>query len=115
VSGEPTGEVPRIGLRWPDEVAETLGVSRSWLYESSGLQEELRFWGKGRVQVVLIADLERTIERLSVRWDERDVGLGIIEDGLIQDRRSRRGRAPKVEQAHDPPPTDSSPTRKDDA
>ena len=29
-----TATPPRVALRWPDEVAEALGVSRSWLYEA---------------------------------------------------------------------------------
>jgi hypothetical protein len=62
--------VPRVALRWPEEVAAALGVSRSWLYES-GLRAELRFarWD-GDVKLVLVAELERAIERLSARWDD---------------------------------------------
>jgi excisionase family DNA binding protein len=60
---------PRLALRWPDEVAAALGVSRSWLYDS-GLAGELRFFRSGRVRLVLVSELERVVERLSARWDE---------------------------------------------
>jgi hypothetical protein len=70
VSAPPKAAVPRVALRWPDEVAAALGVSRTWLYKESGLAAELRFVRKGKVRLVLIAELERVIERLSARWDE---------------------------------------------
>lgn len=63
------GTVPRLALRWPDEVAQALGVSRSWLYES-GLAAELRFMRKGKVRLVLVNELEQVVGRLSARWDE---------------------------------------------
>jgi hypothetical protein len=63
-----TATVPRVALRWPDEVAAALGVSRSWLYDS-GLAAELRFVRNGKVRLVLVAELERVIEHLSARWD----------------------------------------------
>jgi hypothetical protein len=50
-------------------VAQALGVSRSWLYDS-GLAGELRFVRNGKIRLVLVAELERVIERLSARWDE---------------------------------------------
>ncbi len=62
--------VPRVALRWPGEVAESLGVSRSWLYES-GLAGELRFMRRDRVRLVLVSELEKTIRERSARWDER--------------------------------------------
>lgn len=62
-------DVPRIALRWPDEVAAALGVSRAWLYES-GLSAELRSVRRGRVRLVLVSEIERTLERLSARWDD---------------------------------------------
>ena len=61
--------MPRVALRWPEEVAEALGVSRSWLYDS-GLAVELRYVRRGKVRLVLVAELERCLERLSARWDE---------------------------------------------
>lgn len=61
--------VPRVCLRWPDEVAEALGVSRSWLYES-GLSGELRFVRRGKLRLVVIRELEDAMSRLSARWDE---------------------------------------------
>jgi hypothetical protein len=61
--------VPRLALRWPEEVAEALGVSRSWLYDS-GLASELRYLRRGKVRLVLVTELERVLDRLSARWDE---------------------------------------------
>jgi hypothetical protein len=58
-----------VALRWPDEVANALGVSRSWLYDS-GLAGEARFLRRGKVRLILVVELERVIERLSARWDE---------------------------------------------
>jgi hypothetical protein len=70
VSGRPSpAELPRIALRWPEEVAEALGVSRSWLYDS-GLAGELRYLRRGKVRLVLVTELERVLDRLSARWDE---------------------------------------------
>jgi hypothetical protein len=68
VTSRPTASVPRIALRWPDEVAGALGVSRSWLYDS-GLASELRFVRHGKVRLVLVSELERVIEKQSARWD----------------------------------------------
>jgi hypothetical protein len=69
LNGRSASAVPRVALRWPDEVAASLGVSRSWLYDS-GLATEVRFWREGKVRIVLVAELERVIEKLSARWDE---------------------------------------------
>lgn len=69
MSERPTVAPPRLALRWPDDVAAALGVSRSWLYDS-GLAGELRFLRNGRVRLVLVSELERVVERLSARWDE---------------------------------------------
>jgi hypothetical protein len=69
VNDRPASVVPRVALRWPDEVADALGVGRSWLY-SSGLAAELRFMRRGKVRLVLVAELERVVEKLSARWDE---------------------------------------------
>jgi hypothetical protein len=63
------GAVGRVAYRWPEEVAATLGVSRSWLYES-GFAAELRFVRRGKVKLVTVRELERVLERLSARWDE---------------------------------------------
>jgi hypothetical protein len=65
----PTVPPPRLALRWPDEVAASLGVSRTWLYES-GLSAELRFLRGDRVRLVLVSELERVVAKLSARWDE---------------------------------------------
>ena len=62
-------EVERVALRWPDEVAAALGVSRSWLYDS-GLAADLRFVRQGKVRLVLVRELERVLDRLAARWDE---------------------------------------------
>ncbi len=62
-------DVDRIALRWPDEVAAALGVSRSWLYES-GLAGELRFVRRNRVRLVSRRELELVIDRLAARWGE---------------------------------------------
>jgi hypothetical protein len=69
MSERQTAEVPRVALRWPDEVASALGVSRSWLYQS-GLAAELRVMRGGKVRLVLVTELEQVIERLSARWNE---------------------------------------------
>jgi hypothetical protein len=69
VNARPLAAVSRVALRWPDEVAEALGVSRSWLYDS-GLAAELRFLRRGKVRLVLVAELERVLDRLSARWDD---------------------------------------------
>ena len=69
MNARPSALIERVALRWPDEVAAALGVSRSWLYES-GLAGELRFVRRGKVRLVLIAELERVVEKLSARWDE---------------------------------------------
>jgi excisionase family DNA binding protein len=61
--------VERLTLRWPDEVASSLGVGRTWLYES-GLAGELRFVRHGKVRLVAVRELERALERLAARWDE---------------------------------------------
>jgi hypothetical protein len=61
--------VERVALRWPGEVADSLGVSRTWLYES-GLAAELRFLRRNKVRLVSVRELERVLERLSARWDE---------------------------------------------
>ena len=67
MNGRPT-VVPRIALRWPDEVAASLGVSRSWLYDS-GLAAELRFVRNGKVRLVLVSELERVLDKQAARWD----------------------------------------------
>jgi hypothetical protein len=69
VSERRRADVPRLAVRWPDEAAAALGVSRSWLYES-GLAAELRFLRRGKVRLVLVSELERVVARLSARWDE---------------------------------------------
>jgi hypothetical protein len=70
VSGRASAPPPRLALRWPDEVAASLGVGRSWLYDS-GLSAELRSWRQGKVRLVLVCELERAIEKLSARWNEQ--------------------------------------------
>ena len=62
-------DVPRLALRWPEEVAASLGVSRSWLYDS-GIASELRYLRRGKVRLVLVTELERAVAKLSARWDE---------------------------------------------
>jgi hypothetical protein len=69
--------VERIALRWPDEVAAALGVSRTWLY-ASGLSAELRFLRHGKVRLVLVSEVERVIVKLSARWDERAERDGVL-------------------------------------
>jgi hypothetical protein len=61
--------VPRIALRWPTEVAASLGVSVRWLYDS-GLSGELRFMRHNRTRLVAVKELERVLDKLSARWDE---------------------------------------------
>jgi hypothetical protein len=59
----------RVALKWPDEVAAALGVSRTWLY-ASGLPEEIRLWRSGKYRLVTVRELERAIAQLSARWNE---------------------------------------------
>ena len=66
----PTAPLVRLAYRWPDEVAACLGVSRSWLY-ASGLSAEIRFLRHGKVRLVAVRELERVLDRLSAKWDER--------------------------------------------
>ncbi len=61
--------VERVALRWPGEVAASLGVSRSWLYDS-GLAADLRFVRHGKVRLVSVRELERVLDRLAAKWDE---------------------------------------------
>lgn len=61
--------VVRVALRWPDEVAAALGVSRSFLYDS-GIASELRCWRNGKVRLVSVRELERILDKLSAKWDE---------------------------------------------
>jgi len=61
--------VARIALRWPDEVAAALGVSRSFLYDS-GIASELRVWRSGKVRLVAVRELEQVLDKLSARWNE---------------------------------------------
>jgi predicted DNA-binding transcriptional regulator AlpA len=67
MSERPT--VERVALRWPEEVAAAIGVSRSWLYES-GFAAELRFVRQGKVRLVAVRELERVLDKLAARWDE---------------------------------------------
>jgi hypothetical protein len=69
VSERRAAAVERVALRWPDEVAAALGVSRSWLYDS-GLSADLRFVRHGKLRLVAVHELERVLDRLSARWDE---------------------------------------------
>ena len=69
VSARPSAPIERVALRWPDEVCASLGVSRSWLYDS-GLASEMRFLRHNKVRLVAVSELERVIEKLSARWDE---------------------------------------------
>jgi hypothetical protein len=68
VNERPKTDVPRLALRWPDEVARSLGVGKSWLY-SSGVAAELRMLRSGRVRLVAISELERVLAKLSAKWD----------------------------------------------
>ena len=69
MSERPSAAVQRLALRWPEEVAQALGVSRSWLYDS-GLAADLRFVRQGKVRLVSVRELERVLDRLAARWDE---------------------------------------------
>lgn len=50
--------VPRVALRWPEEVAAALGVSADFV-QDHGLAGELRIVRRGRVKLVPVAELER--------------------------------------------------------
>lgn len=70
MSGRPSSAVPRVALRWPDEVAVALGVSPQWLYDH-GFAAELRIARfDGKIRLVLVSELEQALSRLSARWDE---------------------------------------------
>ena len=70
----------RVALRWPDEVAAALGVSRSWLYDS-GLAGELRFVRHKKTRLVAVHELERAIDKRSARWDEKPARDGTNDEG----------------------------------
>lgn len=53
--------VPRVALRWPEEVAAALGVSADFC-QSHGLAGELRVVRRGRVRLVAVAELERWVQ-----------------------------------------------------
>lgn len=53
--------VPRVALRWPDEVAAALGVSADFI-QRNGLACELRVVRRGRVRLVAVAELERWVQ-----------------------------------------------------
>lgn len=70
MSERPSSPVPRIALRWPDEVAESLGVSPQWLYDH-GVQTELKVAKfAGKVRLVPVRELEQWLDEHSARWDE---------------------------------------------
>jgi hypothetical protein len=62
--------VPRIGLRWPAEVADALGVSEDWLADR-GIGAELRIVRRGKIALVSALELERWLERNSARLMDR--------------------------------------------
>lgn len=70
MNARPSAPIERIALRWPDEVAAALGVSRTWLYDS-GLAADLRFMRHNKVRLVSVKELERVIQQRSARWDEK--------------------------------------------
>ena len=79
MSERPSAPIERVALRWPDEVAAALGVSRSWLYDS-GLAGELRFLRHNKTRLVTVHELERAIEKRSARWDEKPAPRGRTND-----------------------------------
>src|SRR5262249_20679270 len=97
VSARPSSSVERVALRWPDEVASALGVSRSWLYKS-GLAAELRFLRHNKVRLVAVRELERVIEKLSARWEQGTPRHRILrEEGRATRERPRPRYRPTKE------------------
>lgn len=65
--------VPRLALRWPEEVAEALGVSADSL-QRHGVVADLKVWRLGRTRLVAISELERVVAAKSARvLDEEQV------------------------------------------
>lgn len=50
--------VPRVALRFPEEVAAALGVSADFV-QDHGLAAELRVVRRGRLKLVSVAELQR--------------------------------------------------------
>lgn len=58
--------VPRVALRWPEEVAEALGVSADSL-QRHGLVADLRIMRLGSIRLVALSELERVVAEKSAR------------------------------------------------
>lgn len=58
--------VPRVALRWPEEVAVALGVSPDTL-ERHGVVSELKVWRLGSIRLVAVDELERLVADKSAR------------------------------------------------
>jgi hypothetical protein len=60
------GHVPRVALRWPEEVAEALGVSADTL-DRHDVVADLKLWRLGRIRLVPVAELERLVQSKATR------------------------------------------------
>jgi hypothetical protein len=56
--------VARVALRWPEEVAESLGVGTTWLSESK-IAADARIYRDGKIMLVAVAELERVLAKHS--------------------------------------------------
>ena len=68
----PHQAIPRVALRWPEEVAAAIGVSDDFLRDH-GLVRFFPVWRVGSVRFVALADVERVIqERAQLALDDDD-------------------------------------------
>lgn len=63
--------LPRIALRWPEEVAQSLGVSADSL-QRHGVLDELRVWRLGSIRLVAVSELEQFVREHAHRVLEED-------------------------------------------
>lgn len=67
--------VPRVALRWPEEVAEALGVSADTL-QRHGVIAGVRVWRLGSIRLVAVDELRRLVEDNAVAVPGGDHATG---------------------------------------